>query len=115
MEQRLIDANAFIDFIKDTIRRQDYKRLELNEHLTVSDVLDAVIGDLDGTSINGFENAPTIEAVPVRHGKFIGTEFDGYADGNPVYYEWKCSECGCVFEEEEPTYKYCPNCGAKME
>ena len=54
-------------------------------------------------------------AVPVKHGKFIGTEYDGYADGNPVYYEWKCSECGCVFEEEEPTYRYCPHCGARMD
>lgn len=58
---------------------------------------------------------PTVDAEPVRHGKYIGTEFDGYADGCPVYYEWKCSECGCVFEEEEPTYNYCPNCGAKMD
>ena len=56
-----------------------------------------------------------LQAVPVRHGKFIGTESDGYADGNPVYYEWKCSECGCIFEEEEPTYRYCPNCGARMD
>ena len=56
-----------------------------------------------------------IDAVPVRHGKYIGTEFDGYADGCPVYYEWKCSECGCVFEKEEPTYNYCPNCGARMD
>ena len=46
------------------------------------------------------------------NGRFIGTEYDGYADGNPVYHEWKCSECGCVFEDEEPTYKYCPNCGS---
>lgn len=56
-----------------------------------------------------------LDAVPVRHGMFIGTESDGYADGNPVYYEWKCSECGCIFEEEEPTYRYCPNCGARMD
>ena len=56
-----------------------------------------------------------IDAEQVRHGKYIGTEFDGYADGSPVYYEWKCSECGCVFEEEEPTYNYCPNCGARMD
>lgn len=49
-----------------------------------------------------------------KTGHFIGTEFDGYADGSPVYYEWKCSECGCVFEDDEPTYNYCPNCGADM-
>lgn len=60
-------------------------------------------------------DAPTVDAEPVRHGKYIGTEYDGYADGCPVYYEWKCSECGCVFEEEEPTYNYCPHCGAKMD
>ena len=61
------------------------------------------------------DKQPTVDAEPVRHGKYIGTEFDGYADGCPVYYEWKCSECGCVFEDEEPTYNYCPNCGAKMD
>ena len=57
---------------------------------------------------------PTVDAQPVRHGKFIGTGYDGYADGCPVYYEWKCSECGCIFEGDEPTYNYCPNCGADM-
>ena len=59
------------------------------------------------------EELPSAE--PVRHGMFVGTEYDGYADGNPVYYEWKCSECGAIFEEDEPTYRYCPNCGARMD
>ena len=55
------------------------------------------------------------EVQPERtKGSFIGTEYDGYADGEPVYYEWKCSECGCVFEDDEPTYNFCPNCGADM-
>lgn len=61
------------------------------------------------------KSVPTVEAEPVRHGRYIGTEFGGYADGNPVYYEWECSECGCVFEEEEPIYNYCPNCGARLD
>lgn len=56
---------------------------------------------------------PTIEPQRMR-GRWVGTEFDGYADGNPVYYEWKCSACGCVVEDEEPTWNYCPNCGAEM-
>ncbi len=57
---------------------------------------------------------PTIE--PERKtGEWIGTEYDGYADGNSVYYEWKCSKCGCIIEEEgRPTYNYCPQCGAYM-
>lgn len=57
-----------------------------------------------------------IEAVKAeRKGHYIGTQYDGYADGCPVYDEWVCSECGCVFEDEEPTYNYCPNCGARMD
>lgn len=56
-----------------------------------------------------------LESEPERKkGRWIGTEFDGYADGNPVYYEWKCSACGCVVEDEEPTWNFCPNCGADM-
>ena len=49
-----------------------------------------------------------------KRGRFVETEFYGCADGNPVFlfYEWQCSECGCVFEDEEPTYNFCPNCGA---
>lgn len=66
-------------------------------------------------AFDAINEAPTVDAVPVRHGRFIGTEFDGYADGNPVYYEWECSECGCIFEDDEPTYNYCPNCGARMD
>lgn len=58
---------------------------------------------------------PSADVVEVRHGQFIGTEYDGYADGNPVYYEWICSECGCVFEDDEPKMNFCPNCGAKMD
>ena len=27
-------------------------------------------------------------------GKWIGIGYDGYADGNPVYDEWDCSNCG---------------------
>lgn len=61
------------------------------------------------------EAYPAADVEPVRHGYFIGTEFDGYADGNPVFYEWECSECGCVFEDDEPKYRFCPNCGAKMD
>lgn len=27
---------------------------------------------------------------------------------------WECSECHCVDEDGKPSYKYCPQCGAKM-
>lgn len=61
-----------------------------------------------------------LDAIPSaeperKKGKFLGTEYDGFSDGEPVFYEWQCSECGWVFEEDEPTYYFCPNCGAEMK
>ena len=44
-------------------------------------------------------DAPTIEAEPVKHGRW---EFGGF-----------CSECG--ISNEELRTDYCPNCGAKMD
>lgn len=68
----------------------------------------------DNEVVNFLRKRPAADVQPVRHGRFIGTEYDGCADGSPVYYEWKCSECGCIFEDEEPTFNFCPNCGADM-
>lgn len=63
--------------------------------------------------VQAIMDLPSVQPQRMK-GKWIGTEFDGYADGNPVYYEWKCSVCGCVVEDEEPTWNYCPNCGTDM-
>lgn len=57
-------------------------------------------------------DAPTVDAVPVRHGKWV---HDGYDIPHGV--DWMhCSECG----NREPYVpaamtNYCPNCGAKMD
>lgn len=91
--------------------------------MTYKELYEKAIWLLEHNEINGKEydkmieplNTEIIDAEPVRHGEFIGKEYDGYDDGNPVYCEWVCSECGCVFEDEEPKYRYCPNCGAKMD
>ena len=55
------------------------------------------------------DEAPTIDAEPVRHGKWIYKEFEQSKVG---YYE--CSECGYVAFNEKSCH-YCYNCGAKME
>ena len=65
---------------------------------------------------NDIARFPTIEAEPVRHGRWVPFSYDGYADGYPVYDEWECSECHFVCEGEgEPQLNYCPNCGAKLD
>ena len=94
--------------------------MENREYIKRSDAIRAFAGvpnELYYTCgiVAALEKIPAADVEPVRHGHYIGTEFDGYADGNPVYYEWKCSECDCVFEDDEPKYRYCPNCGAKMD
>lgn len=51
-----------------------------------------------------------------RKGQWIGTEYDGYADGCPVYDVFECTCCGWEHNGEEDTLTdYCPNCGAKMK
>lgn len=53
---------------------------------------------------------PTADVTEVKHGKWI------YADGDVGYNVCRCSKCdGVVVLDEEVTYNYCPNCGAKMD
>ena len=96
---RLIDADAFIDFI-------DAGHLRSPIQLCFSE-LDVV---------NMIKSRPTVEAVPVVHGRWIPIEYDGYADGYPVWDLWECSECREEHSGDEDTLTpYCPNCGARMD
>ena len=59
-------------------------------------------------------DAPTIEAVPIKHGKWkiCLDEFDCEYIA--------CSLCGSEFYDEDnytfdTPYNFCPNCGAKMK
>ena len=62
-----------------------------------------------------FLSTETYEEVKRRlrrpKGKWIGIEYDGYADGLPVWELWECSECGIETKEETP---FCAYCGADM-
>lgn len=58
---RAIDADAFAEFLKDAVKRQKYDDLNIDGLLKVADVIEAIISELDGTSLDGFKNAPTIE------------------------------------------------------
>lgn len=54
---------------------------------------------------NAIENAPTIEAEPVKHGRWI-----------EMPYSFTCSVCGVIRAKGTTgKYNYCPKCGAKME
>lgn len=60
------------------------------------------------------EKMPTIKTEQ-RRGKWIPIEYDGYADGYPVYDKWECSNCGHEHNGEEDTLTaFCPDCGFDM-
>lgn len=66
------------------------------------------IGFEDGKKmLDLIDRQPTVEAVPVRHGRWI-MEKDGYR------YMMVCSVCSEGYLGM-PETNYCPNCGAKMD
>ena len=62
---RTIDADTFCGFLREVSTRQHYETLltKKDRYPTVADVIEEICCDLDGTSLNGFDNAPTVEPV----------------------------------------------------
>ena len=61
-------------------------------------------------------NLPTIDAVPVVHGRW--EYHDCVCTGEGLIAVYACSACqGCIDEDAFDLYahNYCPNCGARMD
>lgn len=91
---RLIDADALMD----VVRQHEY-------------CLATKQGSVDyGMFTPGIQQAvdeqPTIEAEPVRHGVWVCGDYYDVGD--------VCSECDWDSERVPCDYRYCPNCGCKM-
>ena len=73
-------------------------------------------GDRNGveTSIAVLEEAPAIDAEPVRHGRYEFIGMDMLA-GTRSFRFGTCSECKQRINFAYKHNKYCPNCGAKMD
>lgn len=58
------------------------------------------------------KDQPTIDAVPVVHGRWVHTDMAAWWFGKD-----ECSECQYHDDERNDLsrLKYCPNCGAKMD
>lgn len=54
------------------------------------------------------EIIPAADVVPVVHGKWIGKPISGFATVG-------CSVCRKTFSENNGRWKFCPNCGCKMD
>ena len=114
---RPIDANALLDFISDERKEaadnKNHEKMRGNDyemHFWSGALLQA-------RWIRQYVNeAPTIDAVPVVHGRWILESKGNFSPGG-FEIEEKCSECGrYVYRYEgQPQDNYCPNCGAKMD
>lgn len=61
--------------------------------------------DYKAVPVEAIENAPTIDAEPVRHGRWEGKRWS-----------YSCSICGGLSPEDGGVKtNYCPDCGAKMD
>lgn len=93
---RIIDADSLVRNIK---KWEKYigkyeKYIPYDEDIYVSTMLT-------------IEDEPTVDAVPVRHGRWIK-----YTGMGKV--QWMCSECGA--EEKNPKVaNWCYHCGARMD
>ena len=59
-------------------------------------------------AIGEVRNALTIDAVPVVHARWV-------AERERTGHYSHCSKCECRCQGYVPNYKYCPNCGARMD
>lgn len=50
---------------------------------------------------------PAADVAPVRHGRWLCGDYYDIGD--------VCSECDWDSQMTHPPYRYCPNCGAKMD
>lgn len=122
---RLIDADAYCSFLREVSTRQHYETLLTNKdkYPTVADVIEEICCDLDGTSLNGFDNAPTVDT---SFRELIAYECGQKSVEERSKGEWIfkhgssrnwCSNCDMSFASnlcEGLEFSFCPNCGADM-
>ena len=92
---RLIDADALLE--------QTQFRLPLDNY--IAEIYDECVK----IHRENIEQAPTIDAVPVVHGRWEKSQYSGYL---------VCSACRDVYVDDRwlnnKKWNYCPNCGADM-
>ena len=97
---RLIDADVLIEEFKKWLPKEGSEWLQCDIH---------PLENLSVSAILTIEEQPTVEAVPVVHGKWI--DIREFSKDVP---KCKCSICGYIHIGLESDSNFCPNCGADM-
>lgn len=115
-EVRLIDANALFDDLKASAKAaREWREETQDEEIKIR------AEQAHGTFVEcalRVKNAPTIEAEPVRHGRWIHSDPLDYKDPNGVIHvHGMCSCCKLIYDFRDMTsrFKFCPHCGARMD
>lgn len=91
-------------------REAAIKAMEKADYTLIADDADSCKADYLREII---ESVPAADVTPVRHGRWV----DRIVDENEVIQPWMkkyyCSEC--LEGESQSWFKFCPNCGAKMD
>ena len=94
---RLIDADALEKILAEKFQVHYGKSFSSGIH------------DFFRCVVKQIRKAPTIEAEPVKHGRWIKKDLFS------MYHKMhNCSECGEPVYDNGKPFNYCPNCGAKM-
>lgn len=101
---RLIDADALLESLRESLDGLHgiYEGLQF---LTEKQICGAQISCFHEIILR-VKEAPTIEAEPVRHGRWSDDR-----------YRYKCEGCGkwVLLEDGTADMNYCPECGRKMD
>ena len=93
---RLIDSDELLKRLKLYLNKTSLGEITVQTELSVGEICSLI------------KDCPTVEAEPVRRGKWV--EF-----GNDIHHCLECFKCGYLQSIYEKRPKYCPDCGAKME
>ena len=122
---KIIDADALVDVLTQRCCKNCIKRMEIKngKQKMVYEIGDApcLACEVDDIKVE-LDEAPTIDAEPIRHGHWIECESE-----NGIHFH-KCSECG-MRDMYQGTFtdwngrgfsfyykrQYCPVCGATMD
>ena len=106
---RYIDMDAIQEFLENEIKQTQFDM----ENSCGDEYYEMAAGARECAlreMLSELNRKPTADVQEVRHGKWIRT-----VPTTPASYRRVCSLCGQIAIMIREEYKYCPNCGAKMD
>ena len=105
MSADLISRKALINILKD---------VEQDGLLKICQIIELLEDQPKAYEDTGLTPDQIVELKERDTAKEPQFEGDGYADGEMVYDEWICPNCGEYYEVDYDDYDFCPKCGQRI-